>query len=253
MALRRGVESGKGQRLIRSLVIAEALFAPLVSCASDHAEASPEATAPELRSATPTMTAPDPMSSSVFLGGDSLTFTAIWDQGTGEGAPADLTWAAWLGWTAADVQPQLERAVALGQADTVVLALGVNDSSPTGGDGWTTTDVDRFQRLLDAPQPAACVVIVLPGYGDGVGPEHAAELDEARDDLQDLANQRRQQAGYGPTVLVDWQATLDAQPDLVADDGIHLASDPVTGDVSAEAAAARTGLYWQGVSACADR
>jgi len=191
------------------------------------------------------------MSESVFVGGDSLTFTAMWNHGPGEGAPADLTWAAWLGWTTADLQPQLDWAVALGRADTVVLALGTNDSSLSGADGWTATDVTRFQRLIDAPGATACVVIVLPGYGDGVDPLHVIELDEARADLEELANQRGRKAGYGPTVVVDWQAQLDARPDLLADDGIHLAPDPVTGDVLAEAAAARTELYWQGVRACA--
>jgi hypothetical protein len=240
-----------GWRLVRTVMIAETLFASFLNGAPAEAESSADDGVRDVESTMSTTTGRDPMSESVFLGGDSLTFTAIWDRGPGEDAPDDLTWVAWLGWTAAEVQPRLHQAVALGQADTVVLALGVNDSSPTANDGWTTSDVWRFQRLLDSAQTTACVVIVLPGYGDGVDARHAAELDEARADLKDLANQRRRQAGYGPTVVVDWQPTIDARPDLVADDGIHLARDPVTGDVLAEAAAARTGVYWQGVRACA--
>jgi hypothetical protein len=187
----------------------------------------------------------------VFVAGDSLTFTASWDHGSGKAAPDDLEWAAWLGWTAADVQPQLDAAVAQAQVDALVVALGTNDSSPDVSGGWTEADVAQFQHLVATAGSSACVVIVLPGYGDGIDSHHAAEMDEARADLLALADERRRTPGAGPTVVADWQAVVDANPDLLADDGIHLAPDPVvTDDVSAEAATARTTLYWQGVDAC---
>jgi hypothetical protein len=239
--------------LVIGLVVgvgARTLFAALPMRRSPRSDSSAGEGSAAPPSATSTTLGTDPLSESVFVGGDSLTFTAMWDRGPGDAAPADLTWAAWLGWTGADVQPRLEAAVARGQADSVVVALGTNDSSPTGDDGWTAADVNRFQQLLDTPPATACVVIVLPGYGHGVDPRHAVELDEARADLQALANDRRQ-AGHGPTVVVDWQPQLDARPQLLAADGIHLATDPATGNVTAQAAAARTGLYWQGLKACA--
>jgi GDSL-like Lipase/Acylhydrolase family len=231
-------------------IVAKVLSATALAGGSDPADSQADERLHWLPTASAPTAGSDPIYQSVFVGGDSLTFTAMWDHGPGEGAPADLTWAAWLGWTAADVQPQLDSAVANGRADTVVIALGTNDSSLSDGDGWSATDVKRFQQLIDAAPSTACVVIVLPGYGDGVDPQHAAEMDEARGDLNDLANSGRN-AAQGSTVVVDWQAQLDDRPDLLAADGIHLASDPVTGDVSAEAAAARTNLYWQGVRACA--
>jgi hypothetical protein len=173
----------------------------------------------------------------------------------GEGAPAELDWSAWLGWTVADVQPQVERAAAANRLDTLVVALGTNDSSLAsgGGDGWTSADLERFRRLVFTPPAEACVVIVLPGHGVAMDPSHAAELDQARADLAGLASLRAGMPGYGTTVVVDWQATLDARPDLVGDDGIHLVTDPITALSTADAAAARTGLYWHGVDACGDR
>jgi hypothetical protein len=188
----------------------------------------------------------------VFVAGDSLTFTATWDHGPGHGAPADLEWAAWLGWTAADAQSPLDAAVAAqGPVDTLVVALGTNDSSVAdGGDGWTDADLDRFRQLIATAGSGACVVVVLPGHGAGLDPRHAAEMDQARADLAGLADQRRHTAGNGPTVVVDWQATVDAHPELIAADGIHLTPDAGTGEVSADAATARTTVYWRGVDAC---
>lgn len=221
----------------------------------------------------------------VFVVGDSLTFTAFWGQDEGVDADHDFDVAAWMGWTAADVQPELDAAVAEGPMDTLVVALGANDSGvQTGDGGWTEADVERFRQLISTPGPGACVVIVLPGYGAGVGPAHAAEMDEARLDLIDLAQQRAEAqapgagagaasmpgstpdpdpdpgAGAGAastppaagaTVVVDWQAVIDARPELVAADGIHLAPDGTTiNQVTPAAAAARIDLYWQGVDDC---
>lgn len=159
-----------------------------------------------------------------------------------------------MGWTAAHVQPEVEAAVAEGEVDALVVALGTNDSGVgVGLDGWSPADVELFRQLIALPGPEACVVIVLPGSGDGIDPAHAVEMDEARFDLISLAEQRGEVEGGGPTVVVDWQATIDAHPELIAEDGIHFAVDPTTNQASPTAAAARTTLYWQGVDACTTR
>jgi hypothetical protein len=105
------------------------------------AERRPSTRAGGAGESPPTAT-PDTRSGHVLLVGDSLTFTTFWGHGLGEGAPAELDWSAWLGWTVADVQPQVERAAAANRLDTLVVALGTNDSSLAsgGGDGWTSAD-----------------------------------------------------------------------------------------------------------------
>lgn len=189
----------------------------------------------------------------VFVAGDSVTLQAMLINGPGEGAPADLQTVANLGWTVEQVQPELDTAMAADPPGTLVVALGLNDSSLTlGGDGWSDADLLRFQGMIATPDPRACVVLVLPGHGPEIEPQYAAELAEARLALVELATERRSTPGSGPTVVVDWQAEVDARPWLLSSDGIHLASDPATGEVTAEAAAARTDLYWQGVGQCRD-
>lgn len=189
----------------------------------------------------------------VYVIGDSLTSTAYNAHGVGKGAPEDLTITAWPGWTAGEAQPALEFAAAQMHIDTLVVALGTNDSTfAWGHDGWNAADVDRFRRILATPPPEACVVVVLPGYSTGIEHTHAVEMGKARSDLLALAAERRDSPATGPTVVVDWQTQVSARPELLGPDGIHLVNDPSIGWPTAEAAAARTGLYWHGVAQCAD-
>lgn len=188
----------------------------------------------------------------VFVAGDSVTVQATAD-GLGPGAPADVEVSAWLGWTAEHAQPPLDTAAAARPLDVLVFALGLNDSAlRPGADGWTDDDRERFRHMILTPDISACVVLVLPGHGPGIEPQYAAELGEARLALLDLAVERQRMPGAGPTVVVDWQAEVDARPWLLDPDGIHLAADPATGDVAADAASARTSLYWRGVQQCQD-
>lgn len=185
-----------------------------------------------------------------MVAGDSLTFTAFFAREDDEAAPADVEMVAGFGWTAADVQQRLDASVAERPVDVLVMALGINDAGVgTGDGGWTPADLERFRHLIAAPGPDACVVLVLPGYGGGIDPAHAAEVDVARLDLVALADQRALEGG-GATIVVDWQAVVEADPSLVADDGIHLATAPGTDDVSPTAATVRSRLYWDGVAAC---
>jgi hypothetical protein len=221
----------------------------------DDAEVAADDSTQQLADGGPPTLATDFDPGAVYLTGDSLTSTAYNVQGLGKDAPDDVIMAAWPGWTAAEAQSGLEDAVADGQVDTLVVALGTNDSSYTfGADGWSQADADRFRRLLATPPPTACVVMVLPGVGEGVQPDHAEALTTARTDLAALAEQRRATPGTGPTVVLDWQAEVTTHPELLASDGIHLANDPDFGLSwpSAESAGARFDFYWQGVARCAD-
>jgi hypothetical protein len=188
----------------------------------------------------------------VVLLGDSLTIQAGL-HGPHTAEPRYLQTVAGMGWSAADAQPGLDDAAETAPIDTLVIALGTNDSSQRdGADGWSEADLDAFRRLLSTPPPEACVVLVLPGHGPHVDPAYGAELEEARSALDFLAHERRQQPGTGPTVVVDWQAALDAQPGVMADDGIHLSGDADSepGAASAQSAATRLDLYWDGVADC---
>lgn len=177
-------------------------------------------------------------------------FTALWVAEAGAGAPPNVSWNAWLGWTVADAQQPLDAAVQEGRAGTVVVALGANDSSvKEGADGWSPDDVARFRRLFDTVPRSSCLVVVLPGYAPGIDAAHAAELEAAHFDLRGLAT-TREQVATAPTVVVDWQQVVDAHPNLIHADGVHLARDPVTDDATPDAAGALAALYWQGIDAC---
>ena len=199
----------------------------------------------------PPVTPPGRDPGRVFVAGDSLTYTAVHPHGVGDGAPADVEFSAGFGWTAADVQPSVDAAVQARPIDTLVVALGTNDSSPgLGGDGWDGADADRIRHLVGTVGDQACVVIVLPGYGPGVLPAHAVEMDEARGDILAIGAERQAAAGHGPTVFVDWQGVLDREPGLATADGIHMVG-PSEGVADPHPAALRRGLMWGGVDACA--
>jgi hypothetical protein len=190
----------------------------------------------------------------VYVLGDSLTAMAYNAHGVGKGAPADLTMDAWPGWSATEAQPSLDAAVMTRKIDTLVVALGTNDSTfAWGKEGWNAADVERFQHIITTPPPATCVVVVLPGYSADIEASHASEMDAARADLTRLAQERRSDPANGPTVVIDWQTQVTARPELMGPDGIHLVNDPAIPWPTAEAAAARIGLYWHGVAGCAGR
>jgi hypothetical protein len=198
--------------------------------------------------ASPTRPASAQGAGRVFVAGDSLTLQTT-TSGAVTAAPPDLQIAAGMGWTAAEAQPPLDAAVAEGPVDTLVVALGTNDSSLREAEGWTASDVERFRQLISTPDVGACVVLVLPGLGPGPDALYAAEMAEARADLRQLADERRLAPDAGPTVVVDWQTVLDRHPEVMAPDGVHLAGDE-SGAAFASSAAARLDLYWAGVQKC---
>jgi hypothetical protein len=122
----------------------------------------------------------------------------------------------------------------------VVVALGPNDAAPEDH-GWTSGDVARWRALLAAPDPHACVAVVLPGWGaavQGTAWEHG--MQQMRSDVRALVADRR--AAGSPTITVDWLPIVETHPELLASDGIHLAGTA--------AATARQALYWDAVARC---
>jgi hypothetical protein len=184
-----------------------------------------------------------PTPGSVDVAGDSLTIQTFFRYGPGQGAPDDVKTVAGLGWKVGDVQPTITADVAAGRPAVLIVALGTNDSHPVQGFGWNGDDANAFRTLMTSPHPSACVVVVLPGYGAGISPAWRTEMDEARGALNFLAIQRG-----GRTVVADWQPIVQAHPEYLLSDGVHLRQE---GDVvDARAAAARSQLYWSGMAAC---
>ena len=188
---------------------------------------------------------PQPLPGSVDVVGDSLTVQATNPYGLGDDAPDDVKVIAGLGWQAPNVQSRLVAEVVRGRPETLVVALGTNDSNPHRG-GWTSTDTANFRTLLATPHPDTCIVIVLPAYGPGIAGLLRIEMQQARASLRTLAGQRPR------TVVADWLPVIQARPELVAPDGVHLRNLD-SGVVDPVAAATRTALYWLGVANCPPR
>lgn len=178
---------------------------------------------------------PEPRPGSVDVAGDSLTIQAFYNGGFGEGAPSDLDVIADNGWTVGNAQRRVDANILAGRPSVLVVAFATNDAHPWHG-GWTSSDVAAFRRMMSAPHPSACVVLVLPGWGAGASIEHGYHMHQARSALSRLARERPR------TVVVDWLPVLQAHPEYLRPDGIHLSG--------LAAWHARSALYWQGVAGC---
>jgi hypothetical protein len=181
----------------------------------------------------------------IIVVGDSVTEQAYGYLGGWQGAPSpDVVKVAGSGWDLDDAEPGYAQAVAEGTPDITVLALGPNDANPSNG-GWDLYDLANFYDFLNTTVPTGtCVVIELPRYKSGFPPAWATQLDEARADLIDLASPGGHTAP--PTdrfvVLEDWRMRTAPHPELLASDGIHLASN--------QAATERQQDYWDGARRC---
>ncbi|MFN8019163.1 MAG: fibronectin type III domain-containing protein [Acidimicrobiales bacterium] len=201
--------------------------------------------------ATTTLVAPEPTPGTIDVVGDSLLFQATENRRSefaGEGQPDDtdaITYP-YIGMGFHEALPdERRRVVTGGRPSALVLALGTNDSNPDNG-GWTTADLADYRAMLHLPSPDACVVVVLPGLGEAASSGRHANEAVARADMARLA------AARPNTVVVDWQAEVDAHPELLGPDGVHLAEDgEVAGQRASGAAAdAYASTIWQGVAQC---
>ena len=189
-----------------------------------------------------------PLPGTVEVVGDSITFQAVWYHGFLPTAPASagLDVHAWLGWKVQDVQSHVTEKAAQRWPETLIIALGTNDSAVVaGGDGWTQADLQHFRTLINTVHPATKIALVLPGYGLGINPAHAAQQDLAKQALTALATERPH------TIVVSWQDKITADPSIMDPDGIHLKWEDYTKPdgtpdrrVTAHAAGVRQQLYW---------
>lgn len=152
--------------------------------------------------------------------GDSITWGWLMSGGGNDlpegaflyGDPAATIWQdGFFGDEAPNVV--LQNKSLAGEADTVVLRYGTNESNPgTGPGAWEAADEAAWTESIGAEyvHPDSCLVIVLPYVAEHV--TFAAEVDEARAFLTGLATTRPN------TFVVDW---ADHVGDTLSSDGIH--------------------------------
>lgn len=208
------------------------------------------------------------LSNTIMVLGDSVTQQAFDPDADGTfnytaSAPTDASRRgvfAHMGWAVPDVQQTVTNYSIYRWPQRLVVALGFNDASPLwGSDGWTAADLERFRVLINTPHPTSCVSLVLPAYlmTPGMNTAWATEVDKARADLTALAATRPN------TMLVDWKPVIDAHPEYMSEDGIHLATPGYTptdnliaasedrlNPVDPVAAAARQDFLWAAGAQC---
>lgn len=182
----------------------------LSACATQLPPYVPDPPGPD-----PTTTVPPPpvTTSNRYVFGDSITAQLMSTEAqVGDGR----IWSGISGATLGSHQANIEAALAE-PAEEVDIALSSNDGA-TWTDGWTTSDEALWTSVLDKANPATCVMIILPWALPSLEehyPGSAANFDAARAWL--WANDAR------PNVVVqDWKPYVDAHPEIIAEDGLHL-------------------------------
>jgi hypothetical protein len=200
-----------------------------------------------------------PIPGSVGVVGDSISYDSfnstgsVYNRTYFGNVPQDLVLDYWPGFTVSSSQPRVEQWATGRRPEILVIADGVNDAKPAGSieDGYSQADRDNLLTMLDTIHDSACTVLVLPGWGSGLGEtaydqEYIVELYEVRSLYQELDAQR------ADIVTVDWQAVIDTHPEYMDPvDGIHLAPKADGGPGwDTAAATARQVMYWDGVAQC---
>jgi hypothetical protein len=181
-----------------------------------------------------------PVRRRVAVAGDSLVIQASVHGGDLHGA--DIDRKVGLGWTAAKAQPRVRNDVAgtLTAPDVLVMAFGQNY-----GPDYGAPQRDELYSMVFTPHETTCVVLVLPHPGRPWNTTHHKNVVAVRQTLQELAAARRN------TVVVDWSPEVQAHPEHLAADGIHLdVTADADGDGRGDAAVAYARLIWSGVERC---
>lgn len=168
----------------------------------------------------------------------------------------DLRYAIYRGWSTAT--PEIIQAVADEVAamrpEVLVLPFGTNEASVLFAPGWTQADIDSYNYLLNNIHDDTWVVFIIPGHGVVAADQPAwvhdwaASIELARPDILAIANARPN------SVVIDWQVFIDAHPELISPDGIHLRpEDGSTAELGqlpptvTDAANLRQDVQWDGV------
>lgn len=171
------------------------------------------------------------------IAGDSV----IW-QGFmygGELRNADVEGKVYPGTVAANSLPRVEQDVAgvTTSASTWVFAYGQNYAEPNTYGEAQKADL---LRLIYAPHPNACVVVVLPD-----NTRNSTHVAQVRKDLQTIVATRPH------TELADWSLVVAAHPEYLAGDHIHMNVPTWEPDVAPqEPAQAFMNMVWDAADRC---
>lgn len=205
-----------------------------------------------------------PVPARIAVAGDSITVLASY-YGGGLG-DWDFDQKIGIGWQAEHVQPRLTQDVEnpATSPDVLVVALGENDvAKSVDRDGFTDEDRLQLWALIGTPADGACVVLVKPWYqpppGQPVDQDQVTGIAVYRDWVDEAVA-----SDPDRYKSVDWRPVVEADPMVLADDGVHIrinqtltpnqlsvavANDEVA-SVEQPAATAYLGVLHAGAAAC---
>lgn len=115
-------------------------------------------------------------------------------------------------------QVQVDAAIA-SRPRSITLALGSNDAGTWKSDGgWSAQDDVRWRNTISrAHANDICVAVVLPWFAEPVDafyPGVRDQVDSVRSSMLTMPFDS----------IVDWRTAVEAQPEIMATDGIHIAA-----------------------------
>lgn len=152
----------------------------------------------------------EPVPDLVAVTGDSVTLQSLLYAENSHGW--DTAEKVGLGWRAEHAQPRVDADVRGEETSPEILAIvfGHNYSQ-----GFGNAEAAEVTDMVNAPHEDACVVIVLPHY-EGSSTTHAQAIEDYRGWMSALGNVRDR------TVVVDWRPIVQAHPEYLEPDGVHL-------------------------------
>lgn len=197
-----------------------------------------------------------PVPDRVAMASDSIGFQAMFFGTAGTSAAGwDTTGKIGLGWKAEHAQPRVTADVAgeTTSPDAFVVEFGHNY-----GRGFTASNRNAVTQMMFSAHESACVVAVLPYAPSKLSDTHQQAIAQYRELVSEIAYVRSN------TVLVDWGEVVQAHPEYLDEDGIHLRTPETTAaqdwelaatgqiaPVDEEAARAFVAMMEQGVASCA--
>lgn len=161
-----------------------------------------------------------PVPNRVALASDSIGFQAMYYGSVGTSAETwDTEEKIGLGWKAEHAQPRVTADVAgvTTSPDAFVVEFGHNY-----GRGFTAANRNAVTQMLFSAHESACVVIVLPYAPGNLSATHRQAIAEYREHVLGIAYVRER------TVVRDWGEVVQAHPEYLDEDGIHLKTTSTT-------------------------
>lgn len=205
-----------------------------------------------------------PIPGTVLIEGDSISKEGFDPDANGsllpgaEAPTGDIRINASGGWSTntPQIRQHVINNVRSGHSEVVVFALGTNDSGGLfDASGWTQEDVANFRTLMDELHPDSCAVFILPKALDHFQyPWWLTGINTARGDIQSPVDTIQEIAASRQfTEVIDWRNYMQAHPELVGTDGLHLLMSPDGVTTVPASAQMRRQANWDGVQACREQ